>query len=152
MLGLSESKSKSRAGGRKGRVMKYKNEKLQITIESAELFEIVERPNHIELIADGVTRFHVFAESSVEAFGSSTVRTFGSSTVEAYDSSTVRAYDSSTVVAHDSSSVVAYDSSSVEAYDSSTVVAHGFYCGFVKSGNIRCRHASGSAVSRKGEV
>ncbi len=104
--------------------MKYKNEKLQVTIESAELFEIVERPNHIELRADGVTKFHVCAESTVRAFGSSSVEAFGSSTVEAYDSSTVRAYGSSTVYAHDSSTVWAYGSSSVEAYDSSTVEAH----------------------------
>ncbi len=121
--------------------MKYKNEKLQVTIESAELFEIVERPNHIELRADGVTKFHVFVESTVRAFGSSSVVAHGSSIVEAYDSSTVRAhgsstvrafgsssvvaYDSSSVVAHDSSSVMAHDSSSVEAYDSSTVRAFG---------------------------
>ena len=120
--------------------MKYKNEKLQVTIESAELFEIVERPNHIELRADGVTKFHVMAESTVrafgsstvEAFGSSTVRAFGSSTVRAFDSSTVRAFGSSTVMAHDSSTVrafgsstvYAFGSSTVEAYDSSTVYAH----------------------------
>jgi len=143
--------------------MKYKNEKLQVTIESAGLFEIVERPNHIELRADGVTKFHVIAKSTVraydsstvEAYDSSTVEAFDSSTVEAYDSSTVMAYDSSTVVAHDSSSVVAYDSSTVvafgsssveafgsslvEAFDSSTVVAHGFCCVFVKSGNSKVK-------------
>jgi len=112
--------------------MKYKNEKLQVTIESAELFEIVERPNHIELRADGVTKFHVMAESTVrafgsstvEAFGSSTVRAFGSSTVRAFDSSTVRAFGSSTVEAHDSSTVRAYTSSTVRAFGSSTVEAH----------------------------
>jgi len=119
--------------------MKYKNEKLQVTIESAELFEIVERPNHIELRADGVTKFHVFAESTVEAFGSSTVRAFGSSTVEAYDSSTVRAYDSSTVRAFGSSSVVAYDSSTVRAHGSSTVRAYNFCCVFVRSVNSKVK-------------
>ena len=129
--------------------MKYKNEKLQVTIENAEFFEIVERPNHIELRADGETKFCVSAKSTVEAlnssivkalnsstvraYGSSTVRAYGSSTVEAFDSSivkalnssTVRAYGSSTVRAYGSSTVVAYDSSTVEAYGSSTVRAYG---------------------------
>ncbi len=73
--------------------MKYKNEKLQVTIESAGLFEIVERPNHIELRADGVTKFHVIAKSTVRAYDSSTVRAYDSSTVRAYGSSTVRAYN-----------------------------------------------------------
>ena len=72
--------------------MEYKNEKLQVTIESAEVFEIVERPNHLELRAKEVTKFRVFAKSTVRAFGSSTVRAFGSSSVEAFGSSTVVAF------------------------------------------------------------
>ena len=112
--------------------MEYKNEKLQVTIISAELFEIVERPNHIELRAGGVTKFCVFAKSTVKASGSSTVvahdsstvEAFGSSTVYAYNSSTVEALDSSTVEAHDSSTVRAFDSSIVRVLDSSTVRAY----------------------------
>ena len=64
--------------------MRYKNEKLQVTIENAEFFEIVERPNHIELRADGETKFCVSAKSTVEAFDSSIVKALNSSTVRAF--------------------------------------------------------------------
>ena len=104
--------------------MNYINDRLNITIENTEYFEIKEFNDYVDLYVNGTEMFRIYASSRVVTNDSSTVAAYNNSTVWVYGSSRVVTNDSSRVVTNDSSTVEAYDSSTVEAYGSSTVEAY----------------------------
>ena len=63
--------------------MKYTNEKLNITIDDSEYFNIDEKENYVELWVEGNLRFSVFGNSKVNAYSDSTVNAFDNSKVNA---------------------------------------------------------------------
>jgi hypothetical protein len=132
--------------------MTYKNEKLNIIVESLEnaaFFSITEHYDRLDLLFENELRFTIyhdsrafFRDSSILnihgksiacACGKSTVYAYGESTVHANDKSkvyaneksTVYASEESTVYAYHESKVYAYDKTKVYAYDESKVYAHG---------------------------
>jgi len=105
--------------------MNYRNEKLNISIENSDYFdEVEENDNYVSLIVDGVEKFRIYSNSTVEAYSNSTVRAYSNSTVYAYSNSKVEAYEKSTVEAYENSTVYAYSNSKVEAWNNSTVRAY----------------------------
>ena len=77
--------------------MNYINDRLNITIENAEYFEIKEFYAYVDLYVNGTKMFIIYSRSTVRAYGRSIVEAYDSSTVDAYNSSTVRASEFSTI-------------------------------------------------------
>ena len=116
--------------------MNYENKELNIVIQNSDYFdEIKETEFYVQLLSNGVEKYLVFSNSTVEACHNSTVVAHDNSTVRACHNSTVVAHDNSTVRAYHNSTVVAHDNSTVRAYGNSTVEACEFSCVRIKSTN-----------------
>ena len=127
--------------------MEYKNEKLNIIVESLEnavFFSITEHYDRIDLLFEDELRFTIYHDSRAFFRDSSILNIHskskacacGKSTVYAYGESTVYAYDKSTVYAHDETKVYAYGGSCVSACEFSCIYVESIYCNIVKENHF----------------